>query len=215
MTAKYTYMMTFYGEQRFAKSSELFASLVDPKRSPGWNGKCSTARRSAETRCGHAPYVSLSFALAGGTAWAAVHSHSHHNGARLNLDDTTSDLWTPSPADMGPRVVKQLLTSPLDTETKPTAGETSSGATKQGPVAAPYDWKAFLNSLPTYSFRDANISRRVTYFNNLDASDQAALRFSTFVHYLILGEENSILTPLTQLRCDRDRCRMVAYKETE
>jgi hypothetical protein len=90
---------------------------------------------------------------------------------------------------MGPRVVKQLLTSPLDAETKPLAGETSPGHTKQAPVAAPYDWKAFLKSLPTYSFRDANISRRVTYFNNLDASDQAALRFSMYLHLPRFGSK--------------------------
>ena len=58
--------------------------------------------------------------------------------------------------------------------------ETSPGDTKQAPVAAPHDWRGLLNSLPSYSFRDANISRRVTYFNNLDASDLGALRFMEY-----------------------------------
>jgi len=83
---------------------------------------------------------------------------------------------------MGPQFVGQPLTSSVDTETKLRATETSSGDIKQAPVAAPYNWKALLNSLPSYSFRNANVSRRATYYNNLDASDLAALRFMEYVH---------------------------------
>jgi hypothetical protein len=121
-----------------------------------------------------------------------------------------NDLWTPSPADMGPRILKQPLNSSLHMGT---TSETSSGDIKQAPVAAPYDWNALLNSLPNYSFRGANVSRRATYFNNLEASDLAALRFTEYVHLPRLWEQNSVLISLTQLRCDRNRCRMEAYKE--
>ena len=90
---------------------------------------------------------------------------------------------------MGPQIVGRPLTSSVSTETKLTASETSSGDIKQDPVAAPYNWKALLTSLPSYSFRDTNVSRRVTYCNNLGASDLAALRFTEYARCLISGNE--------------------------
>ena len=88
---------------------------------------------------------------------------------------------------MGPQSVGRPLTSSVGTETKLRAGETSSGDIKQAPVAAPYNSKVLLNLLPSYSFRDANVSRRVTYYNTLSDSDHAALRFTEYVQCLILG----------------------------
>ena len=78
------------------------------------------------------------------------------------------------------------------------AGETSSGDIKQAPVAAPYNSKVLLNLLPSYSFRDANVSRRVTYYNTLSDSDHAALRFTEYVQ-ASFWERYPLLISLTQL----------------